>query len=55
MAKEIKFDKAKLQLLKQEYEKAHNRGKKSFVFEGSELLTSYAKYLIEFLKDQLGE
>jgi hypothetical protein len=54
MSNEIKFDKAKLQQLKTEYEKARNRGLESFTFEGSPLLTSYARYLIEYLEDRLG-
>jgi hypothetical protein len=49
----IEFTPAKLKLLKQEYEKAKN--KESFIFEGREILTSYAKYLIQYLESQIGD
>jgi hypothetical protein len=49
----VNFTPDKLQQLIKEYENAVKLGKESFVFEGSELLTSYAKYLIEYLKTQL--
>lgn len=32
------------------YKKAYSDDKKSFVFKGQELLTAYAKYLIEYLE-----
>lgn len=49
----INFDKHLLAKLKEAYDIAVKEGKESFVFEGHELLTSYAKYLIEYLKDKL--
>jgi hypothetical protein len=36
--------------LKKEYDNAVKDSKKTFIFEGRELLTDYAKYLLEFLK-----
>lgn len=48
----IQFDRAKYKLLKTEYSKAVKDGRESFIFEGSEILTSYAEYLIEYLKTQ---
>ena len=35
--------------LKSEYNKALEDGKESFMFKGTELLTLYAKYLIEYM------
>ena len=35
--------------LKREYTKALKGGKESFMFKGTELLTLYAKYLIEYM------
>jgi hypothetical protein len=48
----INFTPQKLADLKVAYEKAKAAGKESFVFEGNELLVSYAKYLIEYLEGQ---
>jgi len=45
----ISFDKQKLSDLKKQYDKAVADKKESFIFEGKELLTAYAKYLIEYL------
>jgi hypothetical protein len=36
--------------LKQAYEKATERGELSFYFNGIELLTSYAKYLVQYME-----
>lgn len=47
--KTIHFNDRKYRILKRSYSKAHNAGKESFKFEDTELLTSYAKYLIEYL------
>jgi hypothetical protein len=49
----IKFDVYKLQSLKTQYNKAIREGKSSFIWDGNELLTSYAKYLIEYLNNNL--
>lgn len=39
-----------LQELKQEYQKALDQNQESFIFQGEEVLTSYAKYLIEYME-----
>lgn len=51
----VVFDRAKLKRLKRAYKAAHENGKEVFIFEGREILTSYAKYMIEYLNRQLGE
>lgn len=48
--KEIGFDKQKLDRLILAYDCAVYMRLESFWFEGQEYLTSYAKYLIEYLK-----
>ena len=45
----ISFDWEKLNRLKTAYNNAVKSGQNSFIFEGHELLTNYAKYLIEYL------
>lgn len=35
--------------LKRLYNKAVKEGKESFMYEGNEILTSYCKYLIEYM------
>jgi hypothetical protein len=49
MSKEITFTPALFKKLKSAYNKAVKENKDSFVFEGDEWLTSYAKYVIEYL------
>jgi hypothetical protein len=49
---EIKFTEEKYKELKQLYKIACDTGKDIFQFEGNELLTAYAKYLIEYLSDK---
>jgi len=49
----ISFDNNKYTKLRKAYKTALNDGKKSFVFEGHEVLVSYAKYLLEYLETQL--
>lgn len=44
------FDKSKYQELQDSYDKAVKEGKEQFNFYGEVLLTSYAKYLLEYLK-----
>ena len=39
--------------LRHAYELAHKRGDETFVFDGTTLLTSYAKYLLEYVEGQL--
>jgi hypothetical protein len=51
--KYINFTPEKLELLKNEYQKAVTTGSEVFIFEGSEVLTTYAKYLIEYLSEIL--
>lgn len=50
---EMIITKQSLKKLKSEYEKAVKDEKESFIFEGHELLVSYAKYLIEYAETQL--
>ena len=40
----------KFQEFKKLYEKAKAQSKESFIFEGQEILVSYAKYVIEYLE-----
>lgn len=42
-----------LKRLKIEYVAAKNKKQEIFVFDGHELLTDYAKYLIQYLETQL--
>ena len=49
----IKFDKKKLDELETAYENAVKQGKFQFDFDKKVLLTDYAKYLIEHLKNTL--
>jgi hypothetical protein len=37
------------------YKQARTKGQTQFVFEGHDLLTDYAKYLIEYLYMKFGE
>ena len=48
----IEFTPYVLTAFKKAYEKAKDEGKKEFYFNGYEFYTPYAKYLIEFLKNQ---
>lgn len=50
--KMINFDRQKLKELKTLYNKAVKGGKESFMYKGDEYLTSYAKYVIEYLDSQ---
>lgn len=49
------FDRAKLERLREEHEKCVRTGRTMFEFEGSVLLCSFAKYLIEYLDNVLKE
>jgi len=51
----ISFDKHKLKLFIECYEKSVAQNKEVFVFDGNEFLQKYAKYLILHLKHKLGE
>jgi hypothetical protein len=46
----IIFTKDKLSYLKRRYNKAVKDKEEVFIFEGKEILTSFAKYLIEYLE-----
>jgi hypothetical protein len=48
------FDLEKYNSLKLSYEKAVSENKEQFTFESQILLTSYAKYLLEYLENVLG-
>lgn len=50
--KMINFDFNKLKDLKRHYKKAVEDNKESFIFNGDEYLTSYAKYVIEYLESR---
>ena len=45
----IKFTPERLVAYRAAYQKAVDEGVESFVFEGDEWLTSFAKYMVEFL------
>ena len=49
MSNTISVDLSTFTRLKKEYQNAVDNSKEIFVFDGNELLTSYAKYLIEYL------
>lgn len=42
-------------ILKQKYKEAEEKGKDRFTFMDEEFLTSYAKYLIEYMESQMVE
>jgi hypothetical protein len=48
MSNTISVDLPTFTRLKKEYQNAVDNSKDIFVFDGNELLTSYAKYLIEY-------
>ena len=47
------FTREKLVQLKEQYSEAVKKGDDEFTFDGEAVLTSYAKYLIEYLETQL--
>jgi len=49
----IVFDKEKKEKLIKAYKEARSNNKETFMFEGKEILTDYAKYLIEYLEAHL--
>lgn len=51
--KTITFDRQELSNLKRSYTVAIRNKKDQFIFKGSPLLVSYAKYLIEYLETKL--
>jgi hypothetical protein len=48
----IMFDKPKAQRLQKAYDAAVKAGADQFTFEGNEFVTNYAKYLLEYLKNE---
>jgi hypothetical protein len=50
----VEFDRDKRERLRKHYEQAKKEQKESFMFDGRELLVSYAKYLLEYLDMRLG-
>jgi len=48
----MEFTDEKTQQLRDEYNKAVEQGKDSFTFHGRELVTDYAKYLLQYLTGQ---
>ena len=51
----MEFTKLKYIKLKGAYRNAVRNGKDQFVFEGQAILTSYAKYLIQYLEMKFGK
>ena len=51
----INFTREKVQQLQAMYDKCVAEGKEQFTFEGHEILTAYAKYLLMHLKGQFDE
>ena len=49
------FTRPKYLKLRRAYNSAVNKGEQQFTFEGQPLLTSYAKYLLEFLGGKFGK
>mgnify|MGYP003334147348 CR=1 FL=1 len=47
---EISFDKPTFDRLVIEHKYAVEKGRSSFIFDGQEMVTDYAKYLIQFLE-----
>lgn len=51
----IEFDKPRFIRLKAHYQEALDYHEQSFIFDGEEFLTDYAKYVIQFLTDKFKE
>lgn len=49
MTVKVNFDFQKREELRDVYDKAVREKKKSFMFQGNEILVSYAKYLLQYL------
>ena len=49
MSNTMSVDSSTFLRLKKEYQNAVVNSKNTFIFDGNELLTDYAKYLIEYL------
>jgi hypothetical protein len=48
----LSINKSSFKLLKEEYNKAVESKLNSFIFQDKEILTGYAKYLIEYLENE---
>ena len=44
-----------IERFRESYVNAINEGKEVFIFEGSEVLTDYAKYVIEYFDSKIAE
>jgi hypothetical protein len=53
MVQHISFTKTKVRELQIMYDKAVSNNVDTFIFDGKEFLTSYAKYLLEYLKGEV--
>ena len=51
---DIKFNEEKRDELRKAYEDALRNKKETFMFEGREMVTAYAKYLLEYLDLEFG-
>lgn len=49
------FDDTKIKKLKKVYQEAKDNKQETFIFDGGEFLTTYAKYVIEYLTKQKEE
>lgn len=47
------IDHKQFKILKQKYEESKNNNKETFTFMDEEFVTSYAKYLIEYIESQM--
>lgn len=54
-SKEVLFDKKKVERLRKAQKKAEMANRASFDFEGSEYVTNFAKYLIEYLDNKFAD
>ena len=52
MSNTITFNKVSYEQFKVEYNSAVENNKEMFVFKGNDILTAYAKYMIEYLKNK---
>lgn len=53
MAKQVEFTAESFKRFKARYDEAVKKSEESFVFEGNEFLTAYAKYVIEYIETSL--
>lgn len=51
----MEMTREKLESLKRHYKSAVEKKKETFEFEGRQLMTGYAKYMIEYLEGQFGK